>query len=78
MLHLFFFSQTNRLSDVIVFRVVLCMSVSVWVGGCRDEGSSVKTDLNMERGHDGGGGCCPKQHDAFAYCIPFFFFFFVL
>lgn len=30
MLHLFF--QTNRLSDVIVFRVVQCMSVSVWVG----------------------------------------------
>lgn len=41
-------------------------------GGRQDEGSSMKTDLNLERGHDGageGGGCCPKQHDAFAYCI---------
>lgn len=45
-------------------------------GDCWDEGSSVKTGLYMTSGRGvggvGGGVSCPKQHDAFAYCICFF------
>lgn len=52
----FTFFQTNRLSDVIVFRDVLCVYERICGGGeCWDEGSSVKTGLYLVRG-DGGGG----------------------
>lgn len=40
-----------------------------------DEGSSVKTGLYLvdSMGTGSGVGGCPKQHDAFAYCIQCFF-----
>lgn len=56
-LHLFLFSpQTNRLSDVIVFRDDLCVWADTCGGGGTGEGSSVKIDLYV----GGVGGLLPK------------------